>query len=118
MTSDSADFNAGKSEDGCTHASWPVVILLKGNHSPSLVANQVSESYCHSCSLAIRVRSFGIHLRLFCSLRSALLGCHFRNNKVVQLFVKYFLHSLGKNFSQECFLKLISRYDKYIDVGG
>ncbi|GBM33926.1 hypothetical protein AVEN_79823-1 [Araneus ventricosus] len=100
-----------------THASSPVMILKKVI-SVSLVPHQVSEAYCHSYSLVIWVRPFGTHLHLFPVLKSALSGCHFRSNEEVQQAVKRFLHSLGTNFYQDGFLKLIPRYDKYINIGG
>ncbi|GBM03633.1 hypothetical protein AVEN_203198-1 [Araneus ventricosus] len=76
------------------------------------------EAYCHSCSLLTTVRFFGTHLRLLPALKSALSGRHFRSNEDVRRAVKNFLHSLGTDFHQDCFLKLISRYDKCINVGG
>ncbi|GBO07816.1 hypothetical protein AVEN_69884-1 [Araneus ventricosus] len=70
------------------------------------------DAYCHSRSLVISVRSFGIYLHLFPALKSALSGRHFRSNEEVLQAVKNFLRSLATNFYQDGFLKLISRYDK------
>ncbi|GBM43610.1 hypothetical protein AVEN_210551-1 [Araneus ventricosus] len=75
------------------------------------------EDYCHSCSLVISVRCFGTHLHLFPAMKSAISRRHFRSNEEVQLAVKNFLRSLGTDFYQDGFLKLISRYDKCINVG-
>ncbi|GBN10413.1 hypothetical protein AVEN_12166-1 [Araneus ventricosus] len=74
--------------------------------------------YCHSCSLVVSVRSFSTHLHLFHTLKSELSGRHFRSNEEVRLAVKNFFRSLGTDFYQAGFLKLISRYDKCINVGG
>ncbi|GBM54321.1 hypothetical protein AVEN_145930-1 [Araneus ventricosus] len=71
-----------------------------------------------SCDcLVISVRSFGTHLHLFPALKSPLSGHHFRNNEEMQQAVN-FLRSLGTDFHQDGFLKLNSRYDKCINVGG
>ncbi|GBL95108.1 hypothetical protein AVEN_188841-1 [Araneus ventricosus] len=51
------------------------------------------------------------------AMTSALLGCQFRSKQELKLAVKNFFRSLGTNFCQEVFLKLISRYDNCIDVG-
>ncbi|GBM69491.1 hypothetical protein AVEN_227659-1 [Araneus ventricosus] len=76
------------------------------------------EAYCHSYSLVISVRSFGTHLHLFPILKSALSRSHFQSNEDMRQAVKNFLRSLGNNFYQDGFLKLIPRCDKCIDVGG
>ncbi|GBM96179.1 hypothetical protein AVEN_249982-1 [Araneus ventricosus] len=76
------------------------------------------EAYCHACSLVISMSSFGIHLHPFPALKSALSGRHFRNNEEVRSAVKNLLRSLGNDFYQDGFLKLIYRYDKCINVGG
>ncbi|GBM65371.1 hypothetical protein AVEN_98194-1 [Araneus ventricosus] len=72
------------------------------------------EVYCHACSLVISMSSFGIHFHLFPVLKSALSGRHFRSNEEVLKAVKNFLRSLGNDFYQDSFFKLISRYDKCI----
>ncbi|GBM98862.1 hypothetical protein AVEN_44868-1 [Araneus ventricosus] len=46
------------------------------------------------------------------------IGRHFRSNEEVRQAVKNFLRSLATDFYQDGFLKLISRYDKCINVGG
>ncbi|GBN59967.1 hypothetical protein AVEN_103950-1 [Araneus ventricosus] len=53
---------------------------------------------------------------LFRALKSALSGRHVRSNEEVQPSVKNFLRSLGTDFYQDGFLKLISRC--CISVGG
>ncbi|GBM35643.1 hypothetical protein AVEN_244527-1 [Araneus ventricosus] len=68
--------------------------------------------------LMISLRSFDTHLHLFPALKSALSGRHFQSNEEVQRAVKNFLRSLGTNFERDGFLKLISRYDKCINVSG
>ncbi|GBN69607.1 hypothetical protein AVEN_25772-1 [Araneus ventricosus] len=73
------------------------------------------EVYCYSYSLVISVRFFGT---LFPALTSSLSGRHFRSNEEVRQTVRNFLRSLGTDFYQDGFLKLVSRYDKCIDVGG
>ncbi|GBM77859.1 hypothetical protein AVEN_24611-1 [Araneus ventricosus] len=60
------------------------------------------EAHCHSCSFVINVRTFGTHLHLFPTLKSALLGRHFRSNQEVQRDVMNFLRSLGTDFNY-CF---------------
>ncbi|GBM39970.1 hypothetical protein AVEN_16026-1 [Araneus ventricosus] len=45
-------------------------------------------------------------------------GRHFQSNEEVRKAVKNFLRSLVTDFYQEGFLKLMSRYDKCINVGG
>ncbi|GBL88204.1 hypothetical protein AVEN_117789-1 [Araneus ventricosus] len=67
------------------------------------------EAYCDSCTLVISVRSFSTHIHIFPALKSALWGRHFRGNEEMQQAVKNFLRSLGTDFYQEGFLKLISR---------
>ncbi|GBO14652.1 hypothetical protein AVEN_97803-1 [Araneus ventricosus] len=84
----------------------------------SLVPHQASEAYCNSCTLVIRVRSFGTHLHLSPELKSAPLGRHFRSNEEVRQDLKNFLRSLGTDFYKEGFSKLISRYGKCIKLGG
>ncbi|GBN03399.1 hypothetical protein AVEN_228765-1 [Araneus ventricosus] len=76
-----------------------------------------TKAFESSCSLVISVRSFGTHLHIFPALKSALSGRHFRSNEEVQQAVKNLLRSLGTDFYQDGFLKLISRYDKHINVG-
>ncbi|GBO37528.1 hypothetical protein AVEN_153559-1, partial [Araneus ventricosus] len=51
-------------------------------------------------------------------LKSALSGRHFRSNEEVKQAVKNFLRSLGTDLYKNGFLKLVSRYDKCINVGG
>ncbi|GBN05967.1 hypothetical protein AVEN_215379-1 [Araneus ventricosus] len=46
------------------------------------------------------------------------IGRHFRSNEEVRRAVENFLRSLGTHFYEDGFLKLISRYDKCINVGG
>ncbi|GBL99394.1 Histone-lysine N-methyltransferase SETMAR [Araneus ventricosus] len=55
---------------------------------------------------------------LFPALKLELSGRHFRSNEEVHLAVKNFLRSLGTDFYQDGFSKLISRYDKCINAGG
>ncbi|GBN08953.1 Histone-lysine N-methyltransferase SETMAR [Araneus ventricosus] len=55
---------------------------------------------------------------LFPALKSALSGGQFRSNEEMQKAMKNFLLSLGTDFYQDGFSKLISRYDKCINVGG
>ncbi|GBM95102.1 Histone-lysine N-methyltransferase SETMAR [Araneus ventricosus] len=55
---------------------------------------------------------------LISALKSALSGPHFRSTEEVQQNVKNFLPSLGTDFYQDGFLKLISRYEKNTSVGG
>ncbi|GBM02461.1 hypothetical protein AVEN_76508-1 [Araneus ventricosus] len=76
------------------------------------------EAYCHSCSLVTKVRPFRTHIHLFPALKSALSGGHFRSNEEVRRAVKNFHRSLGIDSYQDGFLKLISRYDNCINVGG
>ncbi|GBM35347.1 hypothetical protein AVEN_90668-1 [Araneus ventricosus] len=76
------------------------------------------EAYFYSCSLVISVMSFGTRLHLFPALKSVLSGRHFQGNEEVQQAQKNFLRSLGTDFFQNGFFKLISRYDKCINVGG
>ncbi|GBM24546.1 hypothetical protein AVEN_217125-1 [Araneus ventricosus] len=57
-------------------------------------------------------------LHLFPALKSALSGRHFRSNEEVRQAVKNFLRSLGIDFDQNGFLKLISLYFRCINVGG
>ncbi|GBM76213.1 hypothetical protein AVEN_86424-1 [Araneus ventricosus] len=76
------------------------------------------DAYCQSFSLVISVRAFGTHLHFSPALKSELLGRHFRSNEEARQAVKNFLRSLGTDFYQAGFLKLISRYDKCINVGG
>ncbi|GBM93359.1 hypothetical protein AVEN_159727-1 [Araneus ventricosus] len=57
-------------------------------------------------------------IHLFPTFKSALSGRHFRRNEEVLQSMKNFLRSLGADFYQGGFLKLISRYDKCINVGG
>ncbi|GBL92161.1 hypothetical protein AVEN_91507-1 [Araneus ventricosus] len=76
------------------------------------------EIYCHYCSLVISVRSFDTHLHLSPSLRSELSRSHFRSNEEVRVVVKNFLRSLGTDFYQDGFLKLISRCEKCMNDGG
>ncbi|GBM64629.1 hypothetical protein AVEN_91701-1 [Araneus ventricosus] len=64
------------------------------------------ETYCHSCSLVISVRTFGTHPHLFPALKSALSGCHFRSNEEVQQAVKNFPRSLGHRFLPGWFLEI------------
>ncbi|GBM12203.1 hypothetical protein AVEN_21011-1 [Araneus ventricosus] len=54
----------------------------------------------------------------FSCIEAALLGRQFRSNEEVRWVVKNFLRSLGIDFYQEGFLKLISQYDKCINVRG
>ncbi|GBN10767.1 hypothetical protein AVEN_135959-1 [Araneus ventricosus] len=63
-------------------------------------------------------KNLGIHLHLFPTLKSAQSGRHFRSNEEVRLAVKNFLRLLGTIFQQDALLKLISLYDKCINVGG
>ncbi|GBL79004.1 hypothetical protein AVEN_48962-1 [Araneus ventricosus] len=74
------------------------------------------KAYYHFLNLVMRVMFFGIHL--FPALKSALSDHYFRRNKEVQKSVKNFLRSLGTDFYQDGFLKLISRCDKFISAGG
>ncbi|GBM88151.1 hypothetical protein AVEN_12372-1 [Araneus ventricosus] len=55
---------------------------------------------------------------LFPAWKSAPLGRHLRSNSEVRLVVENFLRSLGTDFYQDGFLKLISLNDKCINVGG
>ncbi|GBO15335.1 hypothetical protein AVEN_105388-1 [Araneus ventricosus] len=55
---------------------------------------------------------------LFPALKSTLSGRHFRSNEEVQRAVKNVLPSLGTDFYQDGFLKLILRCEKRISVGG
>ncbi|GBL60435.1 hypothetical protein AVEN_140135-1 [Araneus ventricosus] len=54
----------------------------------------------------------------FLAFKSALSKCFFRSNEEVQQAVKNFRRSLGTDFYQIGFLKLVSRYDKCINIGG
>ncbi|GBO44659.1 hypothetical protein AVEN_128836-1 [Araneus ventricosus] len=54
----------------------------------------------------------------FLALKSGLWGRHFRSNKEVRMALKNFLVSLGTDFYQDGFLKLISQYDKCNNVSG
>ncbi|GBN70099.1 hypothetical protein AVEN_113574-1 [Araneus ventricosus] len=54
---------------------------------------------------------------LFLALKSALSGRHFRSHEEVRQAVKNVLYSLGTDFYQDGFLKLILRYGKRINVG-
>ncbi|GBO14129.1 hypothetical protein AVEN_183374-1 [Araneus ventricosus] len=86
---------------------------------PSLSSKyNTTQAYCHSCSVVVSVRSFGSRRHLFPALKLALLGRHFRSNEEVHLAVKNYLRSLGIDFDQDGFTKLISRYDKCINVAG
>ncbi|GBO16183.1 hypothetical protein AVEN_125790-1 [Araneus ventricosus] len=75
------------------------------------------EAFCHFCSVVISVRFFGNHLHLSPTLKSALSGSHFRSNEEVRKAVKNIPRSLSTDFYQDGFLKLISPYDKCINVG-
>ncbi|GBN45823.1 hypothetical protein AVEN_117685-1 [Araneus ventricosus] len=54
----------------------------------------------------------------FFELEATLSGGRYRSNEEVRKAVKNFLLSLGSDFYQDGFLKLISRFDKRINVGG
>ncbi|GBL78964.1 hypothetical protein AVEN_48929-1 [Araneus ventricosus] len=69
-------------------------------------------------SPGLQPRSCPVRLSPFPALKSALSGRHFRSNEEVLKAVKNFLRSPGTDFYQDGFLKLISRYDKCINVGG
>ncbi|GBM93761.1 hypothetical protein AVEN_51610-1 [Araneus ventricosus] len=66
----------------------------------------------------LQPRSCPIRLSPFSYFEVSTIGRRFRSNEEVRHVVKNFLRSLGTDFSQKCFLKLISRYDKFIYVGG
>ncbi|GBM53961.1 hypothetical protein AVEN_18727-1 [Araneus ventricosus] len=55
---------------------------------------------------------------LFPALKSTLSERHFRSDEEVRLAVMTFLRSLGTDYYQDGFLKLISRHDKCINIGG
>ncbi|GBN21711.1 hypothetical protein AVEN_204706-1 [Araneus ventricosus] len=55
---------------------------------------------------------------VFPASKSALSGRHFRSKEELRQIVKNLLRSLDTDFYQDGFMKLISRYDKCINVGG
>ncbi|GBM10064.1 hypothetical protein AVEN_92897-1 [Araneus ventricosus] len=75
------------------------------------------EAYCHSCSYVSSVSSFCTHLHLLPALTSLLSDVTSEAMKRCIQALKNFLRSLGTDFYQDGFLKLISRYDKCINVG-
>ncbi|GBM85651.1 hypothetical protein AVEN_150179-1 [Araneus ventricosus] len=86
---------------------------------------QQGNKRAHSSPGMGEIGSPGLHifayLHLFPALNSTLQlqsGRHFRSNEEVRQAVKNFLRSLGPDYYQDSFLKLISRYDKCINVGG
>ncbi|GBO10881.1 hypothetical protein AVEN_227851-1 [Araneus ventricosus] len=73
------------------------------------------EAYCHSCDQCEILRHPSSP---FSCIKSAPSGRHFRSNEEVRQPAKNFLRSLGTDSYQDGLLKLISRYDKCINVGG
>ncbi|GBM70913.1 hypothetical protein AVEN_263587-1 [Araneus ventricosus] len=76
------------------------------------------EAYHYSCKVVVSVRSFGTHLHLFLAIKSVPSVRHFRSNEEVRQDVKNFISTLDTDFYKDGFLKLSSRYDKFINVGG
>ncbi|GBM72388.1 hypothetical protein AVEN_96532-1 [Araneus ventricosus] len=74
--------------------------------------NKIPRGFLQSCEQR------EILLHLFSAAKSTLSGRHFRSNEELRQAVKNYLRSLGTDFYQDGFLKLISRYEKRINVGG
>ncbi|GBO38332.1 hypothetical protein AVEN_132764-1 [Araneus ventricosus] len=73
--------------------------------------NKIPRGFLQSCDQR------EVLLPPFPAAKSSLSGRHFRSNEELRQAVKNYLRSLDTDFYQDGFLKLISWYDKCINVG-